>query len=216
MEHHPECGMLRGNVQPVLEDSDRQLPLFSPPAEEPVLREDFFHHLIFENAWLAPVGYMVRTAHLDATIPGREIYVSRRAGQNWQIMLPIAQKYKCWQLPSVVGYYLIRSNSHSHSHNDYAKQQDFMDMCEDILINTLNRIPEGHTLLRSINKKYNWQRLVLAYRHRRFRETIIYLKRSFSFALSIREKLLIIPQLVIPLKYYRACQKFKRSIVCKK
>lgn len=213
MEQHPECGILRGNIQPIAEDSDEQLPLFSPAAENPVLRKDFFHHLIFEKVWLAPVGYMIRSSHLDATIPEREIYVSKRAGQNWQILLPIAQKYESWELSDIVGYYLVRDDSHSHSHNDYEKQLSFIEMCEDVLINTLSRLPSGNSLLSGVLMKYNRERLELANLKGVYADMWKFGVRVLKCTNSPKEKICALLRMCISGKLYAICRRIRRKLL---
>ncbi len=213
MEAHPEAGLIRGNLLPIVEETGEKQPLFSEPSTRPKLREDFFDHLIFDQAWLAPVGYMARTACLDATIPGREIYVSKRAGQNWQIMLPIARQFPCWELPDLVGYYCMRSNSHSHSQNAHAKQIAFKDMCEDILRNTLNRLPGGNELLPRVEEKMNRDRLLIASANCHYPDMWKYGIRLLHRAKGPREALLTLLRMCIPARVYNFCRRLRHRLL---
>lgn len=75
--------------------------------------EFIFDDLIFErNIYFCPIGYMVRTKSLFKVISNKNIYVSR-GGQNWQILLPIANEFKCGYINKPLFNYLVRSDSHS-------------------------------------------------------------------------------------------------------
>lgn len=213
MESHPEAGLMRGNIQPIEEDSDTHPPLFSPAELPSMERRDFFHHLIFGNAWITPVGYMVRTSCLDAAIPGREIYVTRTGGQNWQILLPIAQRFPSWQIPETVGYYLIRSSSHSHSHNSYTRQIAFKNMCEDILIHTLSKLPGGADLLPEVYRKYNRERFELANLQGHYPDMWKYGFRVFRGSNTTSEKFRALLRMLISGRLFRVCQSLRRKLL---
>lgn len=73
-----------------------------------------FEALLFEKAWCAPGLYMVRTAALFDVLTQRKIDPSR-AGQNWQLLLPVTCKYKTYYIDEMLFYYVERRGSHSHN-----------------------------------------------------------------------------------------------------
>ena len=101
---------------------------------------EFVHDNLFEdyikrdNVIWQPMRF-VETKALFEVLKNKEIYVSRR-GQNAQIFLPMSYKYKWTYLDEILSYYVIYSNSHSHSHNSYFLRFEF----EKLMIKTINRI----------------------------------------------------------------------------
>ena len=63
--------------------------------------------------WFAPGEYMVRVDVLSECIPELDIYTSKLAGQNWQIMLPILYRYECKTIEKFSYNILVRKMSHS-------------------------------------------------------------------------------------------------------
>lgn len=117
-------------------------------------RYDFFEDLIFVRNVFFP-GYMIRTGALDQVVPDRDIYTGR-GGQNAQILLPLAWYYgePGFEEHSVYKYF-IRKNSHSHSQNNSEKRIQQLYLYENILLNTLKRIPDSEAAkYGSIIKKY--------------------------------------------------------------
>lgn len=130
------------------------------------LKEDLFWDLINENkVWFAPGCYMVRREAFFKVNPNRRIYESR-AGQNWQMLLPITYKYKCGFIDEALYIYVIRENSHSHSKIEYKKMLERCDEHEDILINTIKSIPmdqdENEKCLAIIKEKYIRKKMYIA------------------------------------------------------
>lgn len=130
-------------------------------------KESVFERLIFEDrVYFAPAGYMVRSVCLTDTIPQKEIYVSK-CGQNWQILLPIAQKYPFGFIDKCLFYYVVRDNSHSRKEKSYAENIEKTYMHEDCLLNTLKRIKmdseERKRLYDRIRLKYLRKRMNIAY-----------------------------------------------------
>ncbi|MGN8963398.1 glycosyltransferase family A protein [Bariatricus sp. HCP28S3_D3] len=104
-------------------------------------RYAYFEDILFsKNVFFS--GYMVKTSAFDAVIPNREIYCGR-GGQNAQILLPLSWYYgnPGYVEDSVYKYY-IRRDSHSHSQNTSEKIIRQLHNYEQILIFTLQQIPE--------------------------------------------------------------------------
>lgn len=101
---------------------------------------NIFDKYIFETDSYMFVGvFMCRMKHFDSRIKGREIYESR-AGQNWQLILPISYKEKCGYLNKIVYNYRISESSHYHS---VKKTKDLLRRCDDhkdILLNVLKNV----------------------------------------------------------------------------
>lgn len=104
------------------------------------LDKNIFNDYVFEHdSYSFPGIWIVNTKYFDSCVKDRKIYLSR-AGQNWQLILPIAYSSKCGYLNKVVYNYRIVDNSHSHS---VKKLNDLLRRCdehEDILIHVINKI----------------------------------------------------------------------------
>ena len=57
---------------------------------------------------------MIRSHLLFEKIINREIYLNREAGQNYQLLLPVAYDNKCGFIDDILYDYYVRNDSHSH------------------------------------------------------------------------------------------------------
>ena len=77
---------------------------------------DLFENCLFQkDFWYQPGDYMAKVSDIDFRIPGRNIYTEKRAGQNWQLMLPLLYKKKCITINEFMYNVVVRPSSHSHS-----------------------------------------------------------------------------------------------------
>lgn len=113
--------------------------------------KNIFNDYIFERDAYCFCGiFMVKTACIDKYIKDRRIYESR-AGQNWQLILPISYFEKCGYLDKIIYNYRVLENSHSHSVKKY---NDLISRCndhKDILKNVINSID----MIEKDKKKYD-------------------------------------------------------------
>ena len=105
--------MVRTQVN--LLDENTLLPLgingLSSREEEP---SSLFNDCLFANNgfFFCSGAYMIRTMVLRDTTDF-DIYTSKDAGQNWQLMLPVLYKYRCKTIKEPLYNYVIRKTSHS-------------------------------------------------------------------------------------------------------
>ena len=138
-------------------------------------KEHIFDDLLLEkDIWIAPGCYMARRDAFLSVNPRREIYPSR-AGQNWQMLLPLAYKYKCGYIDEPLFTYVVRSGSHSHSVCGFSEQLQRCDDHKDILEKTIDSINM------SINDKLKYYAIIEEK----------YLRKKFKLSLAFREKDLI-------------------------
>lgn len=127
--------------------------------------EDIFLPLILETMYLCCGCYMVRREAFIDVNPKREIY-NTRAGQNWQMLLPISYKYRCGYIDEVLYKYVIREESHSHRVITMEDQLKRCDDHEDILYVTINSMSltlnEKKEYLTIVKEKYMRKKLYLA------------------------------------------------------
>lgn len=74
--------------------------------------EDIFLDLILEKTYCCCGCYMIRMELLKRIYPDLTIYESS-AGQNWQILIPFAGRYKCGYLDEDMYFIANREGSHS-------------------------------------------------------------------------------------------------------
>ncbi len=141
LRKHPEAALVRSNMRKVDYETGKEYPL---PEENnidhPQKLDFFFDDLFLGKTWFGASACMLRTEAFLSVYPDREIYVSRPAAQNIQILFPIAYKYECWQLPDVMCYYLIRASSHFHSVKSIESRLAYQEMLEDVIAHVLEKI----------------------------------------------------------------------------
>lgn len=171
LERNPEYGYVRTDGL-TFDEKNINVPIeFISKKRKNRFNQYLFEDLISERTYAACGCYMIRISAFDDVNPEREIYTSR-GGQNWQMLLPIAYKYKCGYIDSVGYHYIVHDDSHSHFEiKDKGKRLERIYGYEDILINTLKSIPmsenERKKYLDLLEYKYARIRIGLA---REFRD----------------------------------------------
>lgn len=107
---------------------------------------EYFGHLNYQRNqfYLTVVGlssiechaHMIRMSYFDNINPDREI--SRcRAGQNYQMLLPMYYCFPRYYVDKPLGYYVIREDSHYHAKRtnemEIARQNELLNMLSDTL-----------------------------------------------------------------------------------
>ena len=108
-----------------------------------ISNNNFLKDVIEKKVIAGFAGIMARTTALLDVLPDREI-IEYRAGQNIQIMLPFAYKYKCGYISESLYAYIIRRNSISQSHysiDDIIKREELVADIKAKTIKKMN-IPE--------------------------------------------------------------------------
>lgn len=95
---------------------------------------DFVQNLIVRtlNVW-APISYILNSQCLLQAIPSRKICYSR-TGQNFQLLFPVLLKFKVGYISEVLGKYVVRSSSISHSVESLTEHNNALF---DIWLNTI-------------------------------------------------------------------------------
>lgn len=116
---------------------------------------DIFLDLILEkNVYFCPGGYLVRREALLDVLPNRKI-IESRAGQNWQLLLPLAEKYRCGYINKPLFNYLVRDSSHSHS---VVELNELISRCEihrNLILDVIKSLNlDAHFYEKLLDKKY--------------------------------------------------------------
>lgn len=142
LENNHKYGFVKTDAK-IFDENNLKVPIgYLSKKSKNRFNEELFEDFIYEknDVYFAPGCYMVRmSAFLDVN-PSRNIYVTK-GGQNWQMLLPISNKYKCGYIDEGLYYYIVRKNSHSHASNGiFEKEIQKIDNHLDILTNVLNKM----------------------------------------------------------------------------
>lgn len=110
LEAHPEYALVRSNGY--FYDFDTGRPLRRVSDKDNRFQEDIFLDMILEETYCCCGCYMIRTSPLRNVYPDLTIDESY-AGQNWQILIPMAGKHLCGYIDEDLYQIMERPNSHS-------------------------------------------------------------------------------------------------------
>lgn len=196
LQKNIEYGAVRTSVNVVNEKNIKKILYVMKSNSK---KTNIFNDVLLEKTYLANGAYLLRMRYFLDVNPKRKIYPSR-AGQNWQMLLPILYKYKCGYIDKPLCTYVIRNNSHSHDlTDDFSKELSRLEQHKDILITVIKNINSDY--LKIVENKYIKKELYLGIKFKR---------KNFS---KIRyQKLKKIKQLSFKDKVYYY---FKDSIITK-
>ncbi|HIZ45903.1 MAG TPA: glycosyltransferase family 2 protein [Candidatus Olsenella pullistercoris] len=135
LESHPEAGFVCCSVANVAEGALDEVTSVTRVADttDPWL----FDRLIRDSgAYCLDIAYLARSSALFSSLGGRRIYESP-AGQNFQLLLPLAYHWPCGFIDEPLASYVARPGSHSHSFASYQQQvqrtRDFEALLHHVL-----------------------------------------------------------------------------------
>mgnify|MGYP004555027565 CR=1 FL=1 len=153
MEENPSYDMIRSNG--MYFDFDSREVLYRISNSENLRNEDIFLDLILEKTYCACGCYMIRVSKFKDIYPDLQIFESR-AGQNWQILIPMAGRSKCAYIDENQYYIAIRKNSHSRKEYTEEEQIKRFLQLKDILLNgILLSGRNDHDYKKIVESKYN-------------------------------------------------------------
>ena len=162
LEQNPSYGIVICKGRMVEEKTFKPIRILE--RKIPKKKDNLFYDLLMgKNVSFGLSGQMVRgSAFLDVN-PKREIF-ENRAGQNYQMLLPITYKYKCGYINEILWDYLVRRDSHSRSAKTKEDLLVRLKNIEIILENTIKsmHIPDEADCLEIIRKRYIRERLYVA------------------------------------------------------
>lgn len=168
LEENKQYGLVRTDAYLLNEESIEKPVEFASGKKSNRFNKNIFEDIITENSYIFDGCYMIRTSAFLDVNASREIYDSR-AGQNWQMLLPITYKYKCGYIDEPLYNYVIRSDSHFQSDENinletYLKKYS---KHEDILRNIINSMEVDKKFYNDlITEKYARRKLGLAVRYK--------------------------------------------------
>ena len=166
LEQNPQYGFVRSDAY-LFNEKDLNHPIgYISRKCNDRFKEELFEDLIMEkNVYFAPGCYLAKSVAFFDVIPKKQIYTSR-GGQNWQMLLPLAFKYKCGYIDEPLYNYTIRQTSHSHNLKTKETLLNRCDEQEDILLNTTSAL--------EVNKEYYHRMIKEKYLHKKLLISGIY------------------------------------------
>lgn len=164
LERHPKAGFVCCQVANVREDAlDDVLSVTSvPDTSNPWL----FDRLIRDRgAYCLDIAYLARTSALFDALGGRRI-VESPAGQNFQLLLPLAYRYPCGFINEPLAAYVGRAESHSRSFTTVEQQiqrtYDFEVLLHGVLASMQMSDADREVYERYVDRKFLPRRMQLA------------------------------------------------------
>lgn len=207
LDNNPDVAMVRTFAN--ILDEDTLLKIGELGGEKYIKnrKTDLFEDCIFGKNfyWYVPGDYMLRTNLLWENYPDRDIYISSKfGGQNWQLMLPLLYKKKCYTIEEFL--YNIVNREQSHSRGTFKTiEENIIKYNEhrNILINTLKSLDniteeERNNYIANIYVKYELIIIKLLVRIDTIKAKKQYqeLKKNYSDYISIREKIKLLRQYI--------------------
>lgn len=210
---HPEAVFVRSNIEKIVEATGKSIGTFEDPCLPARIIENAFEKLIFCQTWFGAMACMIRMDTFDQIVKDREIYVHKQAGQNWQMMLPMAKDYPVWQMPEVLGYYWIRGDSHSRRNKTCSTKINLENALESTVLSTLNSLNAADKdIIKAIQTQYARKRFLHAYYLGNIFQRATYAAKLIPHSNSAKEKFLIITKIFIPFAFLRDL----KHLVCKR
>ena len=116
-QEKPEIGLVRCNAQLIQGETGESMGFFDANSEKVYVHKTLFSDLVYIRTYFAPVCYMLRSSWFLKANPMRSIYVSRKATQNFQMLLPVSHACESIQMEKPLAFYLVRGGSLSRSAN---------------------------------------------------------------------------------------------------
>ena len=164
LECHPEAGFVCCQVANVREGplEDVLSVTAVPDTSNPWL----FDRLIRDRgAYCLDIAYLARTSALFDALGGRRI-VESPAGQNFQLLLPLAYRYPCGFIDEPLAAYVARAESHSRSFTTVEQRiqrtYDFEVLLHEVLSSLQMSAADRETYERYVDRKFLPRRLQLA------------------------------------------------------
>ena len=173
LENHPEAGLVIGRSVVMDDISYTKIGMIQETGLDRTqprqLIEDF---LKSQMSCTCCCSTMVRSSMFRDSMPNPlQIEAPREIGQNYQLFIPIMFKYPTYYIPDVLGYYVVHSDSHSHSRKTFEQKLHIQDVAMETLKSIANSIKADEAdrkwLMRKIEEYDGKNRLEILQHHKR-------------------------------------------------
>lgn len=139
MENHPNCGVAFNIVDIVQESNTEKICRQSDNFK--LALPNFVDNLLqFNLAVWTPVSWIIRSDFFLKSNPFKQIYPGR-AGQNFQLLYPVAKMYPVEFMHESLAKYVVRELSHSHLSENSIRNPKRVYALYDIVLNTIFNTP---------------------------------------------------------------------------
>ena len=158
---HKEYGMVNSSAMAIDQVTGKEIKELNVPQDQ---RKDNFFLQIIEGIPVYPGVFMIRTQLLFNKLDNRTIYYNSEAGQNYQLLLPVAYDNRCGFIDDILYYYYVREDSHSHK-VDYRKTFDRTYVREILLDQVLEFVEKSNkkVLMREVSFQSSIQRFNMSF-----------------------------------------------------
>ncbi len=175
LKEHADCAFVRNEGEIFNIEKDVVVSIFSVRKQEK-RTYNLFRDLILGKTWNWSGSFLIRTELFFHVNQGKDIYLSKY-GQNMQVLLPMAYRFKCGYVSQILSRYNEYPISVSHN-DDYEKGIQLLDGYRDIRINVLKHMNiTDKKLLKQIDQYYIKKKLDLAMQRRKEEEIKKYYKQ---------------------------------------
>lgn len=127
LEKYPEKGVVAARCKVVPENDMDKIIDWQYNENE----DNWVENLCFSNRYTTLPGvYMLRTDFLFQIYPNKQIYESRE-DQNFQLLLPMVQRFPYGNINNVLYTYVVREKSHSHKKRTV---EEIIQRCNNFII----------------------------------------------------------------------------------
>lgn len=179
--------------------------------------QTFFKDLIWgKNVFYTPGIYMYRTEEYLKINPERKIYISK-GGQNYQMLLPMAAKYKIGYIKEILFDWYEYPDSHSHDISSYEEHIQKINGYNENICETIKYIKDKNDkILKIANEKHNYMRMAIALHYQKYDDydkIFDELKRNKNITVKIRVLDLTYKNLFV--KYLSTIKEKVKAVVLK-
>ena len=157
MRRYPQAGVVRSNANLIDEETGRVIGQFMDANKGEGFVSGLFDDLVFTRTFFAPICHFVRSAAFLKVTPSRSIYVTKRASQNLQMLLPIVESYPVLRVSEPLGNYCVRADSRSRRSKTADELYARYSMLFEVTLNTIpclrNENPRGEKVVQAFYRR---------------------------------------------------------------
>lgn len=168
LEDNIQYGFVRSDAYVYNEKNLNNPTVYISGKKDNRFSDKILNDLILEKTFCSSGCYMVRSNIFLDVNPQKQIYSSDKStSQNFQMLLPLAHKFKCGYIDEPLYNIVVRQKSYSHS---FISKEDMLKRCdghEDILKNTFYSMDIDKDYYNKIvSEKYLYRKMNIASKFR--------------------------------------------------
>lgn len=157
LENNPEYSVVFSEAAAISEETGKML-FIKKLKDQNLEKRDLIRDFLYEdNIYVTNGCYMINFEEFKKANLGLDIAITR-GGQNWQILLPLANKVKFGYLPEVLFNFFIKETSHSTLNNE-KKSTMLINEYEKNFVLTLKKIDLYEKYKGSIEEVFSKKRI---------------------------------------------------------